>query len=98
MKNKGKRRKKKLDFKIVLLSGCVLYFVVTATMQQISLGKISGDIKKIESQIDVKEKELEKLDNSKDYYSSDEYIEEAAREKLGMVRADETVFIDITGK
>jgi len=41
------------------------------------------------------------LTNSSDMvgvYQSDEFVEKVARERLGLVRSDETVFIDVTGK
>ncbi len=39
-----------------------------------------------------KEKQVE-LKTKQDYYNSDDYIEDQAREKFGLVGEDETIFI-----
>lgn len=98
MKNKGKRSKKRLNIKLVVLSLFTVYFMFTVINQQTSLSSYNKHISSLESRIEKKGKELEGLSDASEVYSSDEYIEKAAREKLGLVRADETVFVDITGK
>ena len=46
-------------------------------------------------QIETAKDEQEKLQNMKDNINSNEYIEEIAREKLGMYYPNERVYIDI---
>ena len=48
------------------------------------------------SEIVAAQKENEKLQNIKDNVDSEEYIEDVAREKLGMYLPNERVYIDIT--
>ena len=43
-------------------------------------------------------KKLQEVDELKGQVDSDEYIEKIAREKLGLIKQDEIVFIDIAGK
>ena len=40
----------------------------------------------------------EEIDNIKQNVNTDEYIEKIAREKLGMIRKDEILFIDVNGE
>ena len=44
------------------------------------------------------QKRGEEIDRLKQNSDSDEYIEKIAREKLGMIRKDEILFIDINGE
>ena len=53
--------------------------------------KISEDIAK-------ENQRIEELDNAIKNAGTDEYIEKIAREKLGMIKANEIVFIDISGQ
>ena len=52
----------------------------------------------LQSQIDYEQKRADEIDNLKKNVNSDEYIEKMAREKLGMIRKDEIVFIDVTSE
>ena len=46
----------------------------------------------IQQQIDVEQTRTEEIDKLKKYMETDEYAEEVAREKLGLVKDNETVF------
>lgn len=77
---------------IVIIAGFNFY------QNMVKLNKIESKIEKIELQIaksEAKQKELEaKIKNS----NNDEYIEEVAREKLGLVKKGEKVFIPVEKK
>ncbi len=55
-------------------------------------------ITELKSQIEYEQKRAEEVDALKENVDSDEYIEKIAREKLGMIRKDEIVFVDVTGE
>ena len=55
-------------------------------------------ISDLEAQIEYEEQRANEVDSLKEIVDSDEYIEKIAREKLGMIRKDEIVFVDITGE
>ena len=52
----------------------------------------------LEAQIEYEKQRANEVDALKEIVDSDEYIEKIAREKLGMIRKDEIVFVDITGE
>jgi len=94
---KKRRRKKKffqLGWNTILLS---IFFVMIA-FKTYDLQKINRElqeqkenyIKKIEEET----KENAKLLEQKEYSESDLYIEKIAREKLGLVKEDEIVFME----
>ena len=49
--------------------------------------------KTLEDEIRVAEQKLEELEAEKSILGSDEYVERKAREDLGYVKSDETVFV-----
>ena len=53
---------------------------------------------KIVEDINKEQQRIEELDDALANAGTDEYIEKIAREKLGMIKANEIVFIDISGQ
>ena len=53
---------------------------------------------KIVEDIDKENRRIEEIDAALENAGTDEYIEKMAREKLGMIKANEIVFIDISGQ
>ena len=53
---------------------------------------------KIAEDIAKENQRIEEIDKAIQNVGTDEYIEKIAREKLGMIKADEIVFIDISGQ
>lgn len=53
---------------------------------------LAAEQQKLEQSIDAAEEKKKALDNQETYMQTDEYIEEVAREKLGMVKGDEILF------
>lgn len=53
---------------------------------------------KIAEDIAKENQRIEELDKAIQNAGTDEYIEKIAREKLGMIKANEIVFIDISGQ
>ncbi len=50
-------------------------------------------IANLESEIEAEEKRKEEIEAYKEYTETDEFVEDTAREKLGLVYEDEQVFI-----
>lgn len=85
-----KKHYKKLLFFIVMC-----YIVSIFISQQKMLNSYNTEIKTFEKQI-AKEKETkDSLNNIKDNVDSTEYIEQIAREKLGMYLPNERIYVDI---
>jgi len=59
------------------------------------MNQLENQIEKIEAQISQAETENEKLKRQLENSNSSEYIEEVAREKLGLVKPGEKMFIPV---
>lgn len=96
-----KKPKSKIDFAKILIAVAVVVgisMVVKSLMLQpvISLNKEKAE--ELTVQIKEEKHHIEEIDKIMKQAGSDEYIERIAREKLGMIKADEIVFIDISGQ
>ena len=97
--------KKKPKFKIDFVTGiCCITVIASAVMivKGIMLQPvISANNKKavqISEDIDYENQRRKEIDAVMQKAGTDEYIEKIAREKLGMIKADEIVFVDISGQ
>lgn len=88
-------KRKKSTFGIFILLAIFLYLSYTALGQQKLLNAKDLEMSKIEDKIKEETKTNEELKKEKEMINSDEYIEKVARDKLGMVKKDERVFVDI---
>ena len=82
--------------KRLLIFAFIIYFVYTLIMQQKTLNSYSSEEAKYNNNIEVAQEEQNELQSMKDNINSDEYIEQIAREKLGMYYPNEKVYIDIS--
>ncbi len=80
---------------IFILLAIFLYFSYIAVSQQKLIYAKNVELNKIENKIEEEEKINEELNKEKEMIQSDEYIEKIAREKLGMVKKNERVYVDI---
>ncbi len=83
--------------KKILLIAVIIYIISIFVSQQQLLNTYKKEIGKYETQKQEAEETKESLVAMKDNVDSLEYIEEIAREKLGMYLPNERVYID-TGK
>ena len=81
-----------------ILVAVVLFMLIKGVTLQPQITRNYDKINELKSQIEYEQKRAEEVDELKENVDSDEYIEKIAREKLGMIRKDEIVFIDITGE
>ena len=100
MKEKTKKstKKRKLKLTTIALLAVVLFLMIKGIMLQPQINENYDTQSELEAQIEYEKQRADEVDALKEIVDSDEYIEKIAREKLGMVRKDEIVFIDITGE
>lgn len=85
----------KKHYKKILISIAIAYIISIIISQQKMLNSYNTEIKIYKAQI-AKENEIkESLEEIKENVNSPEYIEQVAREKLGMYLPNERVYIDI---
>lgn len=82
-------------FKKILLIAVGIYIISIFISQQQLLNTYQKEIGKYETQKQEAEETKESLVAMKDNVNSPEYIEEIAREKLGMYLPNERVYIDV---
>ncbi|WAM32060.1 FtsB family cell division protein [Caldicellulosiruptor naganoensis] len=71
-----------------------IYSVTTIVKQQMILKQVKAQQKEVIQQIEKIKKENEYLKRLAQYVQTEEYIQQVAREKLGLVGKNEIVFID----
>ena len=76
----------------------IAYCGYILVQQQLVLNAYNADGKYYKDKIEQERKQTEILKSRQAVQNSDEYIERIAREKLGLVKPDEKVFIDISNK
>ena len=79
---------------IILVIISLLYFANMFGSQQESIDRKKQELEEANAKIEVIQQEIEQLEKEKDNITSDEYIEKAAREKYGMIKKGEKVFVD----
>ena len=82
---------------IVILAG-VLIFLIQGIKLQPQITDNYDEINELKTQIEYEEQRAKEADALKEKVDTDEYTEKIARDKLGMVKKDEILFVDITGE
>lgn len=89
-------RKIKKPYKKILILCITVYVIYTLIIQQKTLNAYSAEQEIYVKQIEQEKIEQETLFKTKENVNSTEYIENVAREKLGMYLPNERVYFDIT--
>ena len=93
--SKQVKKKYKVDYLRVILVVALVFFSVTFVKQQFQIHEYNVQIDSINQDIaDAKEKTIE-LKGVESKVSDFEYIEEIARNELGLVKPYEKIFIDV---
>lgn len=93
--NKSKEnRNGSIKFFHIVSIAFVLYFGYTMFDQQLQINKYNSQIEMYENDIENKNKLVEYYSSQKTNITSDEYIEQVARDLLGYVKPYEKIFID----
>jgi len=80
-------------FKTIAISAIVLYFLFGGKSSLLSIMHMKSELSSIESSITRSHAEIDSLTKEIERLKSDTaYIEQLAREKLGMARKDEKIF------
>ena len=87
-------KRKKTNWGLFLVIIVLIYFTYLAIGQQKTLDAKALEIKSQQEKLQQETITNEKLNKQIEILSSDEYIEKVAREKLGMVKKGERVFLD----
>ena len=86
---RARRRKQSKNRFSIILALTVTGLIVGAA----GVGCISLDQKtQLEAQIDKENKRSEEIEEYSKYVQTDQYVEDAAREKLGMAKSNEIIF------
>ncbi|HOQ08444.1 MAG TPA: septum formation initiator family protein [Clostridiales bacterium] len=88
-------KKSKVSIGIFILLVIFLYLSYIAVNQQKLINAKNLELNRLEDKIAEEMKINEELKKQNEMIESDEYIERIAREKLGMVRKNERVYVDI---
>lgn len=92
----GRRRRRKNKTGVGIISFVLLILFAIVSYSRIDLEKrykeANIQIKRLEAKIDKQEERKKEISNLKAYVQTKSYIEEIAREKLGLVYEDEVIF------
>ncbi len=77
------------------MTGLIVYFVVTFIKQKEEMLMIQTQIRALEHRISKEEVTQEDLLDQQRIIETDEFVEQIAREKLGMVKEGERLYIDM---
>ena len=99
---RAKKIKAKKSFTSIYGIIFMVFFVsavgLNLTFQLEKYLQIKSDVAAVQKQIDEEHSKNESLKDKKEYYKSDEYIEEVARDQLGLIMPDEKVFVNRASK
>ena len=80
----------------MFISCILLVLAVVPTVHSISLGdqlrEKTAQISDLEKEKEQEEQRTEEIEKYKDYVGTDEYVEDTARDRLGMVKENEILF------
>ena len=96
------QKKKKVDIITPSIIGILIWIAISIAFafieQQIEISILKERKQTLETQMKNEEKELKKVKVALDKMDTIEFIEKQAREKLGMIKPGETVYIDLIKK
>ncbi len=99
MKRAGNKTKKKIRYKVdyvrVVLVVALVFFSTTFIKQQFEINEYNVQINSIKQDIDAAEQRTVELKSMEDKVDNSEYIEQIARNELGLVKPYEKIFIDV---
>lgn len=77
-----------------MITVILMYTGLTVFKQEAAFNKYDSEIEKYERLIEEEQLKNEQLVNTRTKITSREYVEEIAREKLGLVMPNEIIFVD----
>ena len=97
-KKKSVRARRVLQHKlsILLISGVIVILGITLSVASISLNAKNQEYKaqeaELEKQLEAEKTRSEEIDELEEYVGTDEYVEDVAKDKLGLVYPNEILF------
>ena len=95
---KKKRNRKSRKASSVFVCLFLLVFVVSISVgigkQAIRYQEVQQELAVVLAEMEVENEKKLSFDSRKAYYNSDSYIEQVAREQLGMVKPNEIIYIN----
>lgn len=77
---------------LIFWAAVISFALVRVISQQIKINDYKAQIARLDESLTTLNERKAELETQSDLYSTDEYIEEIARTRLGYVRSDEIVF------
>lgn len=89
-----KKRKKRAGLKTITVMVLIICGIVTYSRTQLDdeAAELARQIESLSRQIDEEEARTAEIEEERAYVQTKKYIEEMAREKLGLVYPDEIIF------
>lgn len=86
-------KKRKLKFSHIIFLVLVCYFGYTLLSQQLMISRKKSELCKYKEQNKKIEEENKYLSDQIEYSKTDEYKEKLAREKIGLIKPGEVVYV-----
>ena len=83
---------------VLITAAVVIYFLVSAGLGGVRAYRLHQREDRLRGEARELQARYDRLQDLKDYLNSDEYIEAAAREQLGLVHQGETGFVAISSQ
>lgn len=93
---KSKRRKTRKAIFIIAVFTFLTYFSYNFLYTKKTISSMEYELNELKGEIEELSNENKELSNFKDEVDNIEYVEKIAREKLGMIKKGEKIFIDIS--
>lgn len=92
---KPKKSKRPFKAKGIVIILLIVYLLYTLTAQHMIIRRTQAKEKQIQAQIEQITEENDRLKEELERTQSDEYIEKVARERLGLIKSGEIMFVDV---
>ena len=89
-----KNRKVKLRFKFVILAVFLTYAGIAIFGQQAKINELKAEQEALTISVEQAQTELDRLKHKEAYMNTNEYVENTARERFGLVYEDELILED----
>jgi cell division protein FtsB len=86
-------KKRKFRIRHLLFAIVICYFGYVLVNQQLTIMRMKNDINKYSEQNSKLTEENENIKNQIDFAQTDEYKERLARERMGLIKPGETVYV-----
>lgn len=93
--DKSMKKKKKFSIGTILIAALIIYFVFVTIEQEKILDNKAKELQDVQVTIEEEKKMKLKLDEQLKNVNNGASIEKAARQKLGLVKEGERVFVDV---